>query len=205
MSQLAPEPLEHPAITTVAGMYYRKGILELIDAFNAISAKYPRAHLYIVGDGPDRRALERIALASPARGRIHFEGFQKHAQRYMLSSEIFVLPSHCDSFPLVIPEAREAGCAIVATEVDGIPEALDGGSAGILVPVKNVSALSSAIDALLGNTELLRDWQERASMNLQWLSAERLCDETTAVYRTIRGDAAPMVRVNLDARHDAQS
>ena len=49
--------------------------------------------------------------------RIHFEGFQAEPQRYMLATDIFVLASHCESFGLVLTEAREAGCAIIASDV----------------------------------------------------------------------------------------
>jgi glycosyltransferase involved in cell wall biosynthesis len=189
VGELEPKPLLRPAITTVAGMYYRKGIGELLDAFDAVSSKHPKAHLYIVGDGPNRSAFERRAVASPARERIHFEGFQKQPQRYMVSSDIFVLASRRDPFPLVIAEAREARCAIVATAVDGIPEAVDGGSAGILVPAQDVPALSAAITTLLDDPGLLSRWREKSAANLRWLRADRLLNETMDVYRGTRDPA----------------
>jgi glycosyltransferase involved in cell wall biosynthesis len=134
--------LKRPSITTVAGMYDRKGISELIAAFCTIAPKFPAANLYLVGDGVDREKFEVQAQASGFTDRIHFEKFQPEPQRYLKSTDIFVLASHKDPSPLVIPEAREAGCAIIASRVDGIPEALDHGDAGYLVPPKSVVALA---------------------------------------------------------------
>jgi glycosyltransferase involved in cell wall biosynthesis len=163
-------------------MYQRKGISDLIEAFAQIAAEFPQAHLYIVGNGPDRQTFEDKAQSTPFNNRIHFEGFQPEPQRYLLAADIFVLASHRDPSPLVIPEAREAGCAIVATHVDGIPEALDGGQAGILVPPKDSQSLANALAELLRNPHVLSQWKEQAQQNLEWLSVGRVNQETLAVY-----------------------
>jgi glycosyltransferase involved in cell wall biosynthesis len=177
-----PMPLKHPAITTVAGMYSRKGIVELIEAFVKIADDFPQAHLYLVGDGPERLDFEKIAQKTPFANRIHFEGFQAEPQRYMLASDIFVLASHCESFGLVLTEAREAGCAIIASDVDGIPETLDNGQAGVLVPAKDSGVLAMAMSRLLSNPKELGKWKYRAKQNLQRFSVMRVSDETLNVY-----------------------
>lgn len=177
-----PVELQKPAIATVAGMYHRKGISELIAAFGQIAAKFPDVHLYLVGEGPDKQVFTAQAEQTGFSSRIHFVGFQSEPQRYLLATDIFVLASHRDPSPLVIPEAREAGCAIVATHVDGIPEALDGGQAGILVPPQDSSTLAEALAKLLSQPDLLRDWQDKAGQNLEWLTVGRVNQETLAVY-----------------------
>ncbi|BCL38077.1 glycosyltransferase family 4 protein [Nostoc sp. MS1] len=186
IKEYMPIELQRPAIATVAGMYQRKGISELIDAFAQIAAEFPQAHLYIVGNGPDRQMFEDKAQSTPFNHRIHFEGFQPEPQRYLLASDIFVLASHHEPFGLVLSEAREAGCAIIATNVDGIPEALDNGQAGILVPPKNSQLLANALTDLLGNANLLNHWQEQAQQNLEWLTAGRVNQETLAVYSSLK-------------------
>jgi glycosyltransferase involved in cell wall biosynthesis len=182
IQEYEPVELQHPAIVTVAGMYQRKGISELIDAFAQIAADFPEANLYIVGNGPDRQTFAEQAESTPCNHRIHFTGFQPQPQRYLLAADIFVLASHRDPSPLVIPEAREAGCAIVASDVDGIPEALDHGAAGILFPAKNSQALADALANLLQNPDLLCQWQDQAQQNLQRLTVGRVNQETLAVY-----------------------
>lgn len=180
-----PAALQGQAIVTVAGMYQRKGIAELIIAFEGVASRFPDAHLYLVGDGPDRSEFEDLARRSAAASRIHFEGFQTEPQRYMLATDIFVLASHRDPFGLVLAEAREAGCAIVASNVDGIPEALDGGNAGLLVPPKDVSSLEAALVRVLSDSEDKARWQRLALQNLERYSVARVAQETEAVYREL--------------------
>ncbi|MEA5619680.1 glycosyltransferase family 4 protein [Cronbergia sp. UHCC 0137] len=180
-----PIPLYHPAITTVAGIYTRKGIGELIEAFNKIALDFPQAHLYLVGDGPDRSWFETIVQRTGLSDRIHFEGFQPEPQCYMLDSDIFVLASHRESFGLVLTEAREAGCAIVATDVDGIPETLDNRQAGLLVPPKDSQALANILTQLLSNPQQLHKWKHQAKQNLERFNVVRVNQETLTVYREL--------------------
>jgi glycosyltransferase involved in cell wall biosynthesis len=177
-----PVNLQHPAIATVAGMYKRKGISELIAAFAKIAVEFPAAHLYLVGEGPDRKLFEAQARATNCAERIHFEGFQKQPQRYLVSTDIFVMPSYYESFGLAIAEAREAGCAIVASDVDGISQTLDGGEAGILVPPRDSDTLAATLSKLLNDTDMLNKWKNHAQQNLEWLSIARVNQETLAVY-----------------------
>lgn len=186
LKEYLPLPLQHPAIATVAGMYQRKGITELIAAFEQIASNFPKAHLYLIGNGPDRSIFEAQAQNTSVTDRIHFEGFQPEPQRYLLSTDIFVLASHREPFGLVISEARQAGCAIVASNVDGIPEAVDGGLAGILVPPNDSNGLAGALTQLLSDRTLLHKWQDRAKQNLEWLSVDRVHQETLAVYHELK-------------------
>lgn len=185
LSEYVALPLHHPAITTVAGMYRRKGVSDLIDAFSQVALAFPNAHLYLVGDGPDRVEFEAQANNTLVADRIHFERFQPDPQSYLLSTDIFVLASHKDPSPLVIPEAREAGCAIVATHVDGIPEALDAGKAGLLVPPASCHALTEILVQLLSKSDYLQEWKRKAQENLEWLTVERVTQETVDVYREL--------------------
>ena len=185
ISDHQPAALQGQAIVTVAGMYRRKGIAELIGAFEGVASRFPEAHLYLVGDGPDRSELEDLARRSFASSRIHFEGFQKEPQSYMLAATVFVLASHIESFGLVLAEAREAGCAIVASDVKGIPEALDGGRAGLLVPPKDVASLEAALVSLLSDPEEKTKWQSLASKNLEAYNVNRVARETEAIYREL--------------------
>ncbi len=179
-----PLPLQRPAITTVAGLYARKGIRDLIEGFDQVAASGSSAHLYIVGDGADRPQLEAQAQASSFAHRIHFEGFQLEPQRYLRSTDVFVLASLRDPCPLVISEAREAGCAIVASQVDGIPEALDGGDAGLLTDPGNSASIAAALRQLLEDSACLAHWRQMAQKDLANLSATRVHEETLELYKS---------------------
>jgi len=183
---LDPLPLQRPAIATVAGMYHRKGIAELIEAFSQVAAQFPAAHLYLIGNGPDRRQFEQLAAQTPWGDRIHFEGFQPDPQRYLQSTDIFVLASRREPFGLVLAEARAAGCAVVASDVDGIPEVLEHGRTGWLVPPADSEAIAQALTALLQDPTQLAYWKGRAQQNLDWLSVDRMHRETLALYAELQ-------------------
>jgi glycosyltransferase involved in cell wall biosynthesis len=185
LADVVPAKLARPAIVTVGGMYHRKGIAELISAFEIAAAQFPEAHLYLVGDGPDRALFENQARASRSLERIHFEGFQGAPQQYMLSADIFVLPSRRESFGLVLIEARAAGCAIVASDIDGISEALDGGAAGKLIPPGNVQALADALCGWLANEPERRVWQQRSQMGIEAFRIEAMAAEVQEIYREV--------------------
>ncbi|MHB0963225.1 MAG: glycosyltransferase family 4 protein [Gemmatimonadaceae bacterium] len=178
-----PVTLRQPAIVTVAGLYERKGITDLIGAFDLLAPGHPDAHLYIVGEGPDRARFEALAAASPASARIHFEGFRPSPRPYLTQASVFVLASRAEPGGLVLPEARDCGCAIVATAVDGSPELLENGRAGTLVPPRDAPALAAAIARLLDDPAEREHWKAAARENLDWLRIERQHEETMAVYR----------------------
>lgn len=184
-AEVVPAALLHPAIVTVGGMNHRKGIQELIAVFDSIATGFPSAHLYLVGDGPDRSEFEAQARASQSASRIHFEGYQAQPQSYMQSADIFVLASRRESFGLVLIEAREVGCAIVATDVDGVAEALDGGSAGLLVPPADKRALASSMHRLLTGSEERAIWKQKSRMGVDRFHVSRMVEETAVVYQDV--------------------
>lgn len=186
---VAPAALSHPAVVTVAGMNARKGIDELLQAFERIAATHPGAHLYLVGDGPERARFESVARTMDARAgaavsRVHFAGFQRDPMPYLRAADVFVLASRRESFPIVIGEARAAGCAIVATDVDGVRESLDDGRAGVLVPARDPAALAAAIDTLLSDPVTRAAQAAAGREGLGHYRVQRMVDETVAVYRT---------------------
>jgi glycosyltransferase involved in cell wall biosynthesis len=103
----------------------------------------------------------------------------------MMGSDIFVLASRRDSIGLVLMEARQAGCAIVATAVDGIPEALDKGAAGVLVPAQDPAAMAAAFRKLLRDDGLRHKLQQRAREGCDYFSCSRMNDDVEEVYREL--------------------
>jgi len=185
IEEVVPEVLKTPSIVTVCGMSYRKGIQELISAFAIVAHEFSDAHLYLVGNGPQREEFEQCARRSGFGDRIHFEGFQSEPRAYMLSADVFVLASRRESFGLVLIEARQAGCAIVATDADGIAEALDWGRAGLLVPPRNVKALALALRDLLRNNEAKAVWQKSAKIGISNYQVEVMAREIRTVYEEL--------------------
>ena len=186
----APVTLNHPNVVTVAGMYVRKGIADLIEATAMVRERVPTVTTYLLGDGPDRAHFEQLARDRGIGGSVVFLGFRADAELVMKQADVFVLASHADPNPLVIPEARAAGLPIVATRVDGIPESLDGGDAGLLVPPHAPDALANAIAGLLLAPEQRSRLSAAASRNLERLTVRRMAGETLDVYRRTAVGAA---------------
>lgn len=183
-------PVTRPSIATVCGLHERKGVDTIIAAFALVAAKHP-AELHIVGDGPDRAKLETAATATGFGGRIHFHGSLNDPQTVLHHTDIFVLASLAEPLGLVNIEARSAGCAIVASHVGGIPEALDQGAAGILVPPGDIGAFAREIDGLLGDPAKLARMKAQALGNLERFSVERLHADYDRMYASLMAFGIP--------------
>jgi glycosyltransferase involved in cell wall biosynthesis len=177
--------LKRPAITFVGGLHPRKGVDDLITAFKTVSASVPAASLYLVGSGPFYQFYEKMAFQLGVGDRVQFCGSQADPRPHLLGSDIFVLASHADPGPLVLAEAREAGCAIIATSVGGIPEMLDGGNAGVLVPPRRPDLLADAIIRVLHDKAVLADMRARSRLNLEHFTVRRASEEYISVYKGV--------------------
>ncbi len=180
-----PADLAHPAILTVCGMHPRKGVGDLLNAFALLRSTNPDAHLYLAGEGPtlqDYKAqAEKLGIAEHT----HFLGFCNDPRRYLFAADIFVLASHADPGPLVIAEARHAGIAIVASDVDGIPAMLDHGNAGLLIPPKQPEILASTLRDLLDDPPKLAEYRARSKRGAERFTIERVCLDMEKIYREL--------------------
>jgi glycosyltransferase involved in cell wall biosynthesis len=179
-----PMTLARPAALCVAGLHPRKGILDLLGGFSKARRVRPELHLYLVGGGPCESEYRSAARQDASH--VHFCGPVADPRPYMLGADVLVLASHADPAPLVIPEAREAGLAVIATRVDGIPELLESGRAGVLVAPHAPDEIAAALLAVLADDQSLADHRARSQINLQRLSLERVVKETLAVYGEVR-------------------
>jgi glycosyltransferase involved in cell wall biosynthesis len=176
-----PVPLQHPSVVSVSGVFERSGIADLLHAF-ALIRQSQSAHLYIVGDGPERGALGALAKQLGIGENVHFAGFVADPRAYLAEADVFVMPAHQAAAPLVLSEAREAGCAIVATKVGGVPEILDNGAAGVLVPPQEPEQLAAKIGWLLMDTPVRAKYAARARRDLERFDVQRVCADYMAVY-----------------------
>lgn len=195
--------LAGPSIVTVCGLYARKGVLDLIAAFADVRRAVPAAQLYLVGDGPDRAACEQLARDVGLADAVHLPGFVRDSRPWMRAADVFVLASHTESFPLVLSEAREAGCAIVATAVGGVPEALEYGAAGMLVPAQRPRLMSEALTALLRDRAMLDHWRARAGTGTAWLRVDRVQREYAEIYGALLSGARQPAHAGTVAVADA--
>jgi glycosyltransferase involved in cell wall biosynthesis len=178
-----PKKLSRPSVVFLGGLHPRKGVSDLLEAFSTVHARFPTAHLTIIGEGPYLAEYEN--MANSLDGTVTFAGSQENPRSYLLAADIFVLPSRNDPAPLVISEAREARCAIVATDVDGIPELLEFGKAGILVPPSDPPRLGAAISSLIESQDTLALWRQNSQINIERLGIDRVARDTIGVYNEV--------------------
>ncbi len=189
-----PKVLGSPSILFVGGLHPRKGLLDLLEAFQMVAACVPDATLHIVGEGPCETEYKAAAAAMPCAPAITFYGAQDDPRPWFQGADVFALPSRAEPAGLVLSEACEAGCAIVASDVGGIPQMLDGGRAGVLVPPRNPAQLAAALVALLTVPANLEEGKLLALKNVSRMSLARVAQETLDVYRECL-TACPSVRV----------
>jgi len=144
---------EEEVIGIFGRLIEQKGVDVLLNAFEAIYRQHPQARLLIVGDGPDRKALERQANQLGLEKVTHFTGWIDQAQRLMPACDMIVVPSRWEGFGLVTLEAMGWELPIIASRTSSLPEIIRDRETGLLVPSENVEALASAISLLLQNPE----------------------------------------------------
>jgi glycosyltransferase involved in cell wall biosynthesis len=148
-----------PANARVAGVIARlteqKGHQYLFEAL----ASHPGledVHVLVVGGGDQRDALGRDVDVKGLSARVHFLGARRDLGNLLAAMDVFVLPSLWEGLPLSLVLAMGAGVPVVATAVAGIPEVVDEGRTGLLVPPRDATALGTALARLLSDSDLRR-------------------------------------------------
>ena len=139
---LAPD---RPTVGVIARLdLAKKGQDVFLRALPTISEKAPGTQFLIVGDGPDRKRIERMAAELPSESRPAFAGFRADLADVTQALDVLVIPSRWESVPKILVEAMWLERAIVATRVGDIGEILDE-TCGMLVPADDPGALADAV------------------------------------------------------------
>jgi glycosyltransferase involved in cell wall biosynthesis len=180
-------PADAPVVGVVARLRKEKGIDTLLDAMPRVLEACPAAWLVLVGDGPQRGALEAQARRLGVAGRVVFAGYQERVPEVMAAFAVKVLPSPVEPFGNVILEAMAMGKPVVASDAGGAREILEQGRTGLLVPPSDPAALA---DAIVG---LLRDPAARRRIGAAALEASRAygldayVERLSAIYEEVLG------------------
>lgn len=122
-----------------------KGLDILVRAASALLRSDDRSGLVILGEGPERPALERLSAELRLTDRVLMPGYRTYARDYLGLFHLFVLPSLTEGLPITLLEAMQAGVPIVASRVGGVPQVLEDGRGGVLVEPGDPGALADAI------------------------------------------------------------
>jgi len=149
--------------------------------------KDPSAQVLLVGDGPERAKLERDAERLGVGDRLHFVGFFAHdwLPAVFAHADLLVLPSLYEELGTVLLEAMQAALPIVASRTGGIPDVIEDGVNGILVPPGEPEELAHAINRLLADRDLARRLSEGAQERVKDYDWEVLAERVLRVYQGV--------------------
>jgi glycosyltransferase involved in cell wall biosynthesis len=175
-------------VGTVGRLVERKGHHDLLDAWPDVLAAHPNAELVLVGDGPERDALETHATRLGVTDSIHLLGRRDDVPELLALFDSFVFPSHYEGLPGALLEAMCSGLPIVTTPVDGCSELISHGEHGVHVPPHDAVALGRAVIELLHNPELPQRYGMKARQKAEdQFTVESMVEQTQQLYLDLLG------------------
>ena len=131
-----------------------KGLHYLIQAIAELRDQMVTVKLLIVGDGPERHALEQMVKDKELDSCVIFAGFQDDIENWLSVFDVFVLPSLTEGTPMALLEAMATGVPVIATKVGGVPKVVNNQENGLLVPSGDHQAIINGLNMLKNNPEL---------------------------------------------------
>lgn len=183
---------DRPSLGVIARLAPQKGHRVLIDALPSVLARLPELRVRIIGH-EELSTVGELRDYAASRGvadRIEFEGFRGDVPALLRELDLVVLPSLWEGFGLVLLEAMAAGRPVVASAVGPVPEVVDDGRTGLLVPPGDPEALATAIVRVLGDPALAeRLGQGGRTRVRESFGLDRMVARTDALYRELLGVA----------------
>jgi len=174
-------------LVSIGRLSKEKGFNILLNAVHLIKTKRNYGvQLLIVGEGPEKNQLMRLAKDYGISDNVKFPGYIDGASKLLKEFDIFVMSSLTEGMPITLLEAMRAGMPIVATAVGGIPEALEGGECGIMVSSGNELDLAKSIVELYDNSKLKDEISRKAKIRFQEIfTVEKMEEKYRKVYMDV--------------------
>ena len=168
--------------TCVGRLEPQKNPLLLLQAFAELED--PRAHLVLSGEGSLRQRLQAYVQTNNLCDRVHLIGKQSNVPGVLAASDVFVLSSNWEGNPLAVMEAMAAALPVIATQVGGVPELVQSGDQGLLVPAGDRVGFAVAMKTLLYDPET-REAMGRAAQTraVREFKVERMVEGYANLYR----------------------
>ena len=180
---------EHvPLVLSVGRFVEPKDQGTLLAAWGSAVRQNPGAVLALIGAGPLETGLRAAVASLGVADSVRFVAPRPDLTGAYSAADAFALSSLWEGLPYVILEAMSYGLPVVSTNVDGIPEAVDDGVSGLLVPSRGPDALADAIDRLLGDPAMRTRMGEAGQRIVsERFGLDRMADELVNVYRAVVG------------------
>ena len=173
-------------IGTISVLKPRKGLSYLINAAKIVAQECPEINFLIIGSGSLEKELKEKVKSSGLQKHIVFQNYIKQISEFYKSIDLFVLPSLTEGIPAVLLEAMAFGVPVVATRVGGVPEMIEDGISGILVPPQNPEALAEAIIKIYKNPNLASIMAKNARARFEkYFTANTMARQYEKVYEEL--------------------
>ncbi len=170
-------------IGTIAELHKNKGLSYAVLAFSEIAQKNPPLYYFILGDGEEGPALQKLINQHQLENRVFLLGFVDNAAVFLPTFDMFLLPSITEGLALVLLEAGLASLPVIATNVGGIPEIIEHDKTGILVHARDPNEMASAVQKLIASPSSRTTFGEALHEKcLAEFSHDRTLAETIGVY-----------------------
>jgi glycosyltransferase involved in cell wall biosynthesis len=179
-------PLDAPLVLYAGRLHEGKGIAQLIRAWKTLAPLWPTARLWIAGEGPQRRELQRQIGELNLEGRVLLAGVFDEIDELLAAADLFVLPSYEEGMSLALMEAMAAGLPVVASDIPGNRPLVSDGQHGLLVPPGDVEALATAIGRIWKEPGLAARLGPAArDRAMSRFSLDRTLDEHLALFENL--------------------
>src|SRR6187200_2797093 len=179
-------PRDSPIVGNVAALVPHKGQRHLIDAAALVVQKVPDARFVIAGEGELRESLERQIREKHLEKHVTLLGFRPDVLSLHKAFDVFVMSSVTEGLGTSLLDAMASGKPVVATTAGGIPEVVEDGLTGLLVPPRDHDAMADAIVRLLTDADLRRQMGEAGLASArERFSVDRMVLDTLRVYQRV--------------------
>jgi len=167
----------------VARLHWQKGADLLIRAARVVRSRAPDLRIVLIGDGPERQALVRLARDEGVSDIVTFTGYRADARRVLYACDIVVLPSRHEGLPFTLLEGMAGGKPVVAANVGGIPSVVVNGVTGLLFPPEDIAGLAAALIRLLDDPAARQRMGEAGRERVKiHFSEQAVLESTLSVY-----------------------
>jgi glycosyltransferase involved in cell wall biosynthesis len=186
-----------PMALFVGRLIKQKGLEYLLQAWNEVAVRVPRARLAVIGRGNELPALQKLSRKLGIEESVLFTGYVSESELYdaLHSCDVFILPSLWEVLPIAILEAMAAGKPIICTAVGGNSELVRNGVNGFIVPKRNPRALAKALERVFADAKLRERMgsasRERAVSEFDW---PIIAAQTQSFYKRLLAESAPLRR-----------
>ena len=177
-------PAGHRLLIHVSNFRRVKRIDRVVEWFHRISDQVPSS-LLMVGDGPELPRAEQSVREGGLTGKVHFIGRQDPVESLLGVSDLLLLPSETESFGLAALEAMACGVPVMSSDAGGLPELIEDGRCGILVPENGQEQGIQKAVALLSNPTMLEQFRQASIRRASDFSLDRVLPLYEALYRKV--------------------